>query len=139
MGIHMDKQVSLALELAQQNPSLLKVNSKSTASIVPDPTTITKGNGQRINEFVEGTNGSMRHKEAERWENRNRRLKISGFAGNNPSDWVLREETALPFFNGFMVETSTGSILLTNFDRMSRCPDEVVRRVRVTACFEDPN
>ncbi|KAL2478529.1 protein N-terminal asparagine amidohydrolase family protein [Forsythia ovata] len=47
--------------------------------------------------------------------------------------------TALPIFSGFMVETSTGSIIPASFDRTSRCPDELVRRIRVTACFDDPN
>lgn len=37
------------------------------------------------------------------------------------------------------VETSSGSISPASFDRTSRCPDEVVRRIRVTAAFEDPN
>ncbi|KAF3673966.1 hypothetical protein FXO37_06674 [Capsicum annuum] len=35
------------------------------------------------------------------------------------------------------VETATGSILPANFDATTRCPDEVVRRIRVTASFED--
>ncbi|CAA2957111.1 N-terminal asparagine amidohydrolase [Olea europaea subsp. europaea] len=47
--------------------------------------------------------------------------------------------TALPIFSGFVVETSTGSIIPASFDRTSRCPDEIVRRIRVTACYRDPN
>ncbi|KAG8391319.1 hypothetical protein BUALT_Bualt01G0175500 [Buddleja alternifolia] len=46
---------------------------------------------------------------------------------------------AYPIFHGFVVETSTGSIIPASFDGTSRCPDEVVRRIRVTAAFEDPN
>ncbi|CAK9168765.1 unnamed protein product [Ilex paraguariensis] len=37
------------------------------------------------------------------------------------------------------VETSTGSVFPASFDRTSRCPDEIVRRIRVTVCFEDPH
>ncbi|KZV54040.1 N-terminal asparagine amidohydrolase family protein, partial [Dorcoceras hygrometricum] len=37
------------------------------------------------------------------------------------------------------VETNSGSIVPASFERKSRCPDEFVRRIRVTACFEDPN
>jgi len=58
---------------------------------------------------------------------------------------VLRHNTrwdsqgnACPVFHGFMVETSTGSLIPTAFDRTSRCPDEIVRRVRITASSEDP-
>lgn len=35
------------------------------------------------------------------------------------------------------METATGSIFPANFDATTRCPDEVVRRIRVTAAFED--
>ncbi|KAH7544813.1 hypothetical protein FEM48_Zijuj01G0026100 [Ziziphus jujuba var. spinosa] len=44
---------------------------------------------------------------------------------------------AYPIFNGLVVETSSGSVLPASFDRTSRCPDEVVRRIRVTAAYED--
>uniref|UniRef100_A0A175YFF0 Protein N-terminal asparagine amidohydrolase n=1 Tax=Daucus carota subsp. sativus TaxID=79200 RepID=A0A175YFF0_DAUCS len=39
----------------------------------------------------------------------------------------------------FDVETSTGSINPASFDKTSRCPDEIVRRIRLTASFEDPS
>lgn len=42
-----------------------------------------------------------------------------------------------PFFNGFVVETTTGIIIPAIFDRTSRCPDEIVRRIRVSASYED--
>ncbi|KAM7265151.1 hypothetical protein ACFE04_002834 [Oxalis oulophora] len=44
---------------------------------------------------------------------------------------------ARPIFTGFMIETATGSITPACFDRSSRCPDEIVRRIRVTAAYED--
>ncbi|TKY49522.1 N-terminal asparagine amidohydrolase [Spatholobus suberectus] len=44
-----------------------------------------------------------------------------------------------PFFNGFVVETKTGIIIPAIFDRTSRCPDEIVRRIRVSASNEDAN
>ncbi|ESQ39070.1 hypothetical protein EUTSA_v10001527mg [Eutrema salsugineum] len=42
-----------------------------------------------------------------------------------------------PIFNGCLMNTSTGSIFPASFNRTSRCPDEIVRRVRVSASFED--
>ncbi|KAF3449986.1 hypothetical protein FNV43_RR06065 [Rhamnella rubrinervis] len=47
------------------------------------------------------------------------------------------EGNSFPIFNGFAVETSTGSVIPASFDRTSRCPDEIVRRIRVTASYED--
>ncbi|ONI20231.1 hypothetical protein PRUPE_2G004200 [Prunus persica] len=47
------------------------------------------------------------------------------------------EGNAYPIFNGFMVGTSTGSITPASFDRTLRCPDEIVRRIRVSASYED--
>ncbi|KAI3419966.1 uncharacterized protein J3R85_012902 [Psidium guajava] len=43
-----------------------------------------------------------------------------------------------PIVTGFLVETSNGSVFPACFDRTSRCPDEVVRRIRITACNDDP-
>ncbi|XP_024165453.1 protein N-terminal asparagine amidohydrolase isoform X1 [Rosa chinensis] len=47
------------------------------------------------------------------------------------------EGNAYPIFNGFMVSTSTGSIIPASFDETSRCPAEIVRRIRVSASYED--
>ncbi|KAL2330895.1 hypothetical protein Fmac_018476 [Flemingia macrophylla] len=44
-----------------------------------------------------------------------------------------------PLFNGFVVETTTGIIVPAIFDRTSRCPDEIIRRIRVSASYEDAN
>ncbi|KAL3537294.1 hypothetical protein ACH5RR_000660 [Cinchona calisaya] len=49
------------------------------------------------------------------------------------------EGNAYPIFNGFLVQPSTGSIVPASFDGTSRCPDEVVRRIRLSASFEDTN
>ncbi|XP_058073412.1 protein N-terminal asparagine amidohydrolase isoform X2 [Magnolia sinica] len=45
---------------------------------------------------------------------------------------------ACPLVNGFLVETSTGSLRPASFDKSSRCPDEIVRRLRVTVSSLDP-
>ncbi|XP_062077499.1 protein N-terminal asparagine amidohydrolase isoform X1 [Humulus lupulus] len=47
------------------------------------------------------------------------------------------EGNACPIFNGLAVEMSTGSVIPASFDTTSRCPDEIVRRIRVTASYED--
>lgn len=49
------------------------------------------------------------------------------------------EGNAYPIFNGFLVETSSGAVIPASFDRSTRCPDEIVRRIRVGASFEDPS
>ncbi|OMO69791.1 DNA repair protein Sae2/CtIP [Corchorus capsularis] len=47
------------------------------------------------------------------------------------------EGNAYPIFNGFLVEPSTGSLIPASFDRTARCPDEIVRRLRVSASYDD--
>lgn len=44
---------------------------------------------------------------------------------------------ACPIISGVVVNTLTGSIMPASFDRSSRCPDEIVRRIRVTVSSED--
>ncbi|GLT39762.1 hypothetical protein SLA2020_323270 [Shorea laevis] len=46
---------------------------------------------------------------------------------------------ACPIVKGLLVETSTGSVMPASFDKTSRCPDEIVRRLRVSAAHEDSN
>ncbi|CAA7397983.1 unnamed protein product [Spirodela intermedia] len=45
---------------------------------------------------------------------------------------------SFPIISGFLVDTSSGSVMPASFDRSSRCPDEIVRRVRVTVSSGDP-
>ncbi|KAL4655091.1 hypothetical protein ACB092_01G425800 [Castanea dentata] len=47
------------------------------------------------------------------------------------------EGNKYPIFHGLVVETSTGLVTPACFDRTSRCPDEIVRRIRVTSAYED--
>ncbi|KAJ4711700.1 protein N-terminal asparagine amidohydrolase-like [Melia azedarach] len=42
-----------------------------------------------------------------------------------------------PIFHGLLIETATGFLKPASFDRTSRCPDEIVRRIRVTSSYED--
>ncbi|KAF1866331.1 hypothetical protein Lal_00024338 [Lupinus albus] len=44
-----------------------------------------------------------------------------------------------PLFNGFVVDTATGILVPASFDRSSRCPDEIIRRIRVSTSYEDAN
>ncbi|EPS64222.1 hypothetical protein M569_10559, partial [Genlisea aurea] len=44
-----------------------------------------------------------------------------------------------PVFHGFAMETANGSVFPASFDETTRCPDELVRRIRVSASFEDPD
>ncbi|XP_068652903.1 protein N-terminal asparagine amidohydrolase isoform X2 [Aristolochia californica] len=43
-----------------------------------------------------------------------------------------------PIINGFLVETFGGAVIPAAFDRNSRCPDELVRRIRVSVSSLDP-
>lgn len=59
---------------------------------------------------------------------------------------ILRHNTTytsngipLPIISGFLVETASGLVIPANFNRKARCPDEVVRRIRVTVAYEDPS
>ncbi|XP_074587198.1 protein N-terminal asparagine amidohydrolase isoform X2 [Curcuma longa] len=45
---------------------------------------------------------------------------------------------ACPVISGILVDTSSGSVMPASFDRSSRDPDEIVRRIRLTVCSEDP-
>lgn len=45
----------------------------------------------------------------------------------------------LPFYASFQVETASGIVIPAIFDRTSRCPDELVRRIRVSVSYEDAN
>ncbi|KAL6873481.1 hypothetical protein ACP4OV_013563 [Aristida adscensionis] len=45
---------------------------------------------------------------------------------------------ARPIIGGFVVETSSGVVMPASFDMNSRCPDEVVRRIRVSVSSYDP-
>ncbi|KAK9122665.1 hypothetical protein Sjap_012267 [Stephania japonica] len=47
--------------------------------------------------------------------------------------------TPYPVVTGFLVDTCTGSILPATFDKTSRGPDEIVRRVRVSVSSQDPS
>ncbi|XP_057869359.2 protein N-terminal asparagine amidohydrolase isoform X2 [Cryptomeria japonica] len=44
---------------------------------------------------------------------------------------------ACPMITGFVVNTVTGNVMPASFDKSARCPDEVVRRLRVSFSFED--
>ncbi|KAL8204428.1 hypothetical protein R6Q57_010051 [Mikania cordata] len=43
-----------------------------------------------------------------------------------------------PIFHGLAVETSSGLVIPACFDASTRCPDDIIRRIRLSASFEDP-
>ncbi|KAL8262520.1 hypothetical protein R6Q59_023869 [Mikania micrantha] len=45
---------------------------------------------------------------------------------------------AYPIFHGLVVETSSGLVIPACFDASTRCPDDIIRRIRLSASFEDP-
>lgn len=44
----------------------------------------------------------------------------------------------VPIISGFLVDTLSGFTVPATFDRTTRCPDEIVRRVRLCVAFKDP-
>ncbi|XP_076893124.1 protein N-terminal asparagine amidohydrolase-like [Bidens hawaiensis] len=46
---------------------------------------------------------------------------------------------AYPIFHGLAVETSSGSVFPASFDASTRCPDDIIRKIRLHASFEDPS
>lgn len=46
---------------------------------------------------------------------------------------------ARPIIGGFVVQTSSGIVTPASFDMTSRCPDEVVRRIRASVSSYDPS
>ncbi|CAI9269852.1 unnamed protein product [Lactuca saligna] len=45
------------------------------------------------------------------------------------------EGNAYPIFHGLLVETSNGRVVPGSFDASTRCPDEIIRRIRLGASF----
>ncbi|KAK8936524.1 hypothetical protein KSP39_PZI011848 [Platanthera zijinensis] len=100
-------------------------------------------------EIHSGDNGSGRHvpsgyslplclKIIEALQNRREIFQLQTFcvlSHNTKSD---SNRNVVPIVSGFMVEISSGSVMPACFDRTSRCPDEIVRRIRVTVSSGDP-
>ncbi|KAI3984292.1 hypothetical protein MKX01_011246 [Papaver californicum] len=72
-------------------------------------------------------------------QNKEDRFHIQTFCVLGQNTMRDSDGNAYPVFNGLMVETSSGSVRPASFDRSSRCPDEIVRRVRVTVSSSDPS
>ncbi|CAI9769677.1 unnamed protein product [Fraxinus pennsylvanica] len=87
---------------------------------------------------LDGYSHTLCAKIIETLRNRNEKFQIQTLHVLQHNTRWDPDGTALPIFSGFVVDTSTGSIIPASFDRTSRCPDEVVRRIRVTACYDDP-
>nr|KAJ0228583.1 hypothetical protein LSAT_V11C100043280 [Lactuca sativa] len=45
------------------------------------------------------------------------------------------EGNAYPIFHGLLVEMSNGRVVPGSFDASTRCPDEIIRRIRLGASF----
>eukprot|EP01018_Ginkgo_biloba_P032962 Gb_29965 [translate_table: standard] len=45
---------------------------------------------------------------------------------------------ACPAIRGFVVNTISGAVVPASFDKSAKCPDEVVRRVRISVSSENP-
>ncbi|KMZ71379.1 hypothetical protein ZOSMA_181G00140 [Zostera marina] len=43
----------------------------------------------------------------------------------------------VPIFTGLVVETESGSVMPAQFSKGSRCPDDIVRAIRITMSFDD--
>ncbi|XP_030447052.1 protein N-terminal asparagine amidohydrolase [Syzygium oleosum] len=98
---------------------------------------INRSDGSEIHGKVDGYSLPLCIKLIETLWRRQEKFHIQTFfvLGHN-TRWDA-DGHAYPIITGFLVETSNGSVFPACFDRSSRCPDEVVRRIRITACNDD--
>ncbi|XVE50269.1 hypothetical protein DITRI_Ditri01bG0148600 [Diplodiscus trichospermus] len=91
------------------------------------------------NVMMDGYSFPLCRKIVETMQNRPEKFRVQTLCvlGHNTKN--DSQGNAYPIFNGFLVEPSTGSLIPAIFDRTSRCPDEIVRRLRVSASHEDPS
>ncbi|XP_071720310.1 protein N-terminal asparagine amidohydrolase-like [Rutidosis leptorrhynchoides] len=69
---------------------------------------------------------------------RNVKFQIQNFQVLKLNTRYDSEGNAYPIFHGLLMETSSGSVVPSSFDTSTRCPDEIIRRIRLGASYEDP-
>ncbi|PKA52831.1 protein N-terminal asparagine amidohydrolase [Apostasia shenzhenica] len=95
-------------------------------------------NQSRTDVILRGYSFPLCSKIVEALHKRLERFQVQTFcvlSHNTTSDF---HGNAVPIVSGFLVDTSCGSIVPARFNKTSRCPDEIVRRIRVTVSSEDP-
>ncbi|XP_052194156.1 protein N-terminal asparagine amidohydrolase isoform X2 [Diospyros lotus] len=141
---HMDSPNVVDIGLTQMLNSVFNENSDAELDVhlvggFQDVSPQQAGGGSRCKGKLKGYSFPLCAKIVETLQSRGERflLQTLHVLGHN-TRWDSAGN-ACPIFNGFLVETSTGSIFPASFDKTSRCPDEIVRRTRLAACFEDTN
>ncbi|ONK70163.1 uncharacterized protein A4U43_C05F30920 [Asparagus officinalis] len=142
---HMDFEGIVDMGLSQMLSSIVNQEMDATLDVH-----LIGGFEDTSYENINGSSGSARHKRQDGFslplcskivaalQNRKERFHLQTFCVLGHNTKKDSNGNPLPIISGFLVDTLSGLIVPASFDRTSRCPDEVVRRVRVTVAFEDP-
>ncbi|KAG9140607.1 hypothetical protein Leryth_022487 [Lithospermum erythrorhizon] len=141
---HMDHPKIVDFGLTQMLSLILDQDSDSVLDVHLvggfNDTSSKQTNGfSRTNGKVDGYSFSLCAKIAETLLKRNEMFHIQTLHVLDQNTRYTPEGTAQPIFHGILVEMSTGVVMPATFDKITRCPDHIVRRIRVTAAFEDPS
>ncbi|KAG0497960.1 hypothetical protein HPP92_002651 [Vanilla planifolia] len=71
-------------------------------------------------------------------QNRQEKFQVQTFCVLSHNTKKDLNGSSMPIITGFLVETSTGTIMPACFNKSTRCPDEIVRRIRISVSREDP-
>ncbi|XP_014498745.1 protein N-terminal asparagine amidohydrolase isoform X2 [Vigna radiata var. radiata] len=143
---HMDSPEIVEMGLSQMLSSLV-ANSLETEFEVHliggfEDVSLQQGNGSAISEspaYLDGYSFPLCSKIVHTLWSRDEKFHLQTFCVLGHNTRRDSDGNTYPFFNGFVVETASGIVIPAIFDRTSRCPDELVRRIRVSVSYEDAN
>ncbi|XP_022765602.1 protein N-terminal asparagine amidohydrolase isoform X2 [Durio zibethinus] len=126
------------LTTSSNNPKYVYLFQREYATVDPalvhhaNDSTISEGNAR-----VDGFSFPLCRKIVETMQKRQENFHVQTLCVLGHNTKRDSQRNAYPIFNGFLVEPSSGSLIPARFDRTLRCPDEIVRRLRVSASYED--
>ncbi|WVY99687.1 hypothetical protein V8G54_025757 [Vigna mungo] len=143
---HMDSPEIVEMGLSQMLSSLV-ANSLETEFEVHliggfEDVSLQQGNGSAISEspaYLDGYSFPLCSKIVHTLWSRDEKFHLQTFCVLGHNTRRDSDGKTYPFFNGFVVETASGIVIPAIFDGTSRCPDELVRRIRVSVSYEDAN
>ncbi|KAK8469278.1 hypothetical protein PHAVU_005G039600 [Phaseolus vulgaris] len=143
---HLDSPKIVEMGLSQMLSSLV-ANSLETELDVHliggfEDVSLQHENGSAISEspaYLDGYSFPLCSKIVDTLRSRDEKFHIRTFCVLGHNTRRDSDGNTYPFFNGFVVETASGIVFPAIFDGTSRCPDELVRRIRVSASYEDAN
>ncbi|XP_021281374.1 protein N-terminal asparagine amidohydrolase isoform X5 [Herrania umbratica] len=128
------------LTMSSNNPKYVYLFQREYATVDPALVHHAKGIcGPEGNERMDGYSFPLCTKIVETLQKRQENFHVQTLCVLGHNTKTDSQGNAYPIFSGFLVESSTGSLIPASFDRNSQCPDEIVRRLRVSASYEDPS